>query len=112
VAGGQHNEKLWREAFGEAYLWLFDAFANAGQKPSQTPSIDCYPNPTGDILTYSTGSRIVFDSVAIVDMKGRLVKSIRNPLENKIDVHDLLPGTYIIKCSSGEIRQEGKFIKN
>jgi predicted alpha/beta superfamily hydrolase len=27
VPGGQHNEKLWREAFGEAYLWLFNAYA-------------------------------------------------------------------------------------
>ena len=23
VSGGQHNEKLWREGFGNAYLWLF-----------------------------------------------------------------------------------------
>jgi alpha-glucosidase len=23
VKGGQHNEKLWREGFGNAYLWLF-----------------------------------------------------------------------------------------
>jgi len=24
VIGGQHNEKLWREAFGDAYIWLFE----------------------------------------------------------------------------------------
>ena len=23
VKGGQHNEKLWRESFKKAYLWLF-----------------------------------------------------------------------------------------
>jgi len=23
VAGGKHNEKLWSNAFGKAYLWLF-----------------------------------------------------------------------------------------
>ena len=23
VKGGQHNEKLWREGFKKAYLWLF-----------------------------------------------------------------------------------------
>jgi hypothetical protein len=23
VKGGQHNEKLWREGFKNAYLWLF-----------------------------------------------------------------------------------------
>jgi predicted alpha/beta superfamily hydrolase len=29
ITGGQHNEKLWREAFGEAYLWLFDSYTNS-----------------------------------------------------------------------------------
>jgi hypothetical protein len=23
VKGGKHNEKLWRESFAKAYLWLF-----------------------------------------------------------------------------------------
>ncbi len=32
VPGGQHNEKLWRENFEEAYLWLFDSYANSGRK--------------------------------------------------------------------------------
>jgi predicted alpha/beta superfamily hydrolase len=35
VTGGQHNEKLWRESFGEAYLWLFDTFANSIKKPTE-----------------------------------------------------------------------------
>jgi alpha-glucosidase len=35
VTGGQHNEKLWRENFEEAYLWLFDSFANSIQQPDK-----------------------------------------------------------------------------
>jgi hypothetical protein len=23
ITGGEHNEKLWREQFAKAYLWLF-----------------------------------------------------------------------------------------
>jgi alpha-glucosidase len=35
VTGGQHNEKLWRKSFGEAYLWLFDTFANSIKEPAE-----------------------------------------------------------------------------
>jgi predicted alpha/beta superfamily hydrolase len=111
VAAGQHNEKLWREAFGEAYLWLFDPYANSVKEPPELPGISCYPNPVDNILTFRTDRSIHFDTVLINDMKGRQVKFTSQPNDNMIDVRDLLPGTYFIRCSKGEIIQQGKFIK-
>jgi len=111
VTGGQHNEKLWREAFEEAYLWLFDQFASSVEEIPRVPVIRCLPNPVEDVLTFRTDRKIIFDSVVIVDMNGRCVKTFRQPTDNKTNVRDLLPGTYIIRGSTGEVIMEGKFIK-
>ncbi len=111
VSGGQHNEKLWREAFGEAYLWLFDTYTNSIQEPLENKRILCSPNPVVDFLTMGTEGKVIFDTIQIIDLKGRQVKTISHPRTNKIDVHKLIPGMYILKCHSGEEIFEGKFIK-
>lgn len=111
VTGGQHNEKLWREAFGEAYLWLFEPFINSIQEPVTNKEVICFPNPVVDFMTFQTDSKDVIDTIKITDMKGQLVKIIIHPTEKNIDIHDLLPGTYIIRCFSGIVPTEGKFIK-
>jgi predicted alpha/beta superfamily hydrolase len=111
VDGGQHNEKLWREAFGETYLWLFNSYITSIQEPVKNAGINCFPNPVVDFLSFNTERKIVFDTIKITDLKGQLVKTIIHPKQNKIDVNDLLPGTYIIQCISDKDIQEGKFIK-
>jgi alpha-glucosidase len=111
VNGGQHNEKLWREAFGEAYLWLFDSFINSISEPTGMEEITCFPNPVVDLLIFHTYRKVTFDTVQISDMNGRQVKILKYFKDNKIDVHDLKPGIYIIKCTSGKDVCEGKFIK-
>ena len=111
VANGQHNEKLWREAFGEAYLWLFDSYITSIDKPKSTIGIHCFPNPVEKMLSLSTDSKTDFDTIMITDMKGQLVKTIFHPQGNNVDVHDLKAGTYAIKCTSGGKVYEGKFIK-
>jgi len=38
VQGGQHNEQLWREEFGEAYEWLFlDNSSSVTDNPVKSP---------------------------------------------------------------------------
>jgi len=111
VPNGQHNEKLWREAFGEAYLWLFDSYTNSIKERPKASEINCQPNPVNDLLTIGTNRKMVFDSVNIFDINGKRIKTFRHPADNKIDVRDLLPGTYIIRCSSGMFLHEGKFVK-
>ncbi|MEI8048649.1 MAG: alpha/beta hydrolase-fold protein [Bacteroidota bacterium] len=112
VAGGEHNEKLWREAFGEAYTWLFNNYVNSIEDVVQHSGISCFPNPVADILTFQTDGNAIFDTVFILDMNGREVKMLKQFIDNKIDVRDLPQGTYIIRGSNGKIIREGKFIKN
>jgi len=111
VVGGQHNEQLWANAFGEAYLWLFDSYITSVKESEKVKEIICIPNPVTNVLTFRSDRKIIFDTILIIDMKGRQIKTIRHPKENKIDVHELLPGTYLIRCISGNENMEGKFIK-
>jgi predicted alpha/beta superfamily hydrolase len=111
VTGGQHNEKLWSDAFGEAYLWLFDSYITSIDKPIEAEGINCIPNPVHDALTFRTDRKIMFDTIRIIDMKGLVVKTIVRPKENTINVNDLQPGTYFLKCISGKAISEGRFIK-
>lgn len=111
VTGGQHNEKLWREEFGEAYQWLFDSYITSVPKPFALKPITCFPNPVRDKLNFRTDGEITFDSIQIIDMNGKQVKTINKPKETRIDVHDLLPGTYMIRFISMKGNMVGKFIK-
>lgn len=111
VPNGQHNEKLWREAFSEAYLWLFKSYTNSISEQNKQVSIICFPNPVEDVLTFHSVRNSIFDTVRIFDMKGSQVNIIMQPKENKIDVRGLVPGSYIIKCTASEGTWEGKFLK-
>jgi predicted alpha/beta superfamily hydrolase len=111
VPGGQHNEKLWREAFSEAYLWLFESYTTSVDNPLRSTKIQCFPNPVKKILSIKNDRTIVYDTIKIIDLNGRLLKTSFHSQGNYIDVHDLIPGTYVIKCALGTSVEEGKFIK-
>ena len=111
VTGGGHNEKLWREAFGEAYLWLFNAYAIAIDEPAVSGKMLVYPNPVDDILILPLTGNITYDSVVIIDMKGRQLNLVTHPKNNRIDVRKLVAGTYMVKCTKGAVVKEAKFIK-
>ena len=111
VIVGGHNEKLWREAFSEAYLWLFNGYVYSVKDAGKVNAIDCFPNPVDDVLILNIDQSAVYDTVFIIDMKGQQVKSFSKLLGNKLDVHDLKPGTYLVKLVKGETVMEGKFVK-
>jgi hypothetical protein len=73
--------------------------------------VSCYPNPANDELSFFCTDKLIFDTVQVLDMKGICVKTFINLKQNKISIRDLLPGTYIIKCSVNGVISEGKFIK-
>ncbi|MFN8135946.1 MAG: alpha/beta hydrolase-fold protein, partial [Bacteroidales bacterium] len=89
VAGGQHNEKLWSEAFSDAYQWLFNDYITSLPEQVQDAQITCYPNPVTSELTFTSTRKINFDTLVIVDMNGKVMKSIKSPANNKVDVRDL-----------------------
>jgi predicted alpha/beta superfamily hydrolase len=93
ITGGQHNEKLWREAFGEAYLWLFDSHTTSIEDPKEINTIQYFPNPFYKILLLLYDAKTAFHSIRLFDMKDQLVKINSNPHRNDANTGDLLPGT-------------------
>ena len=111
IAGGQHNEQLWRETFGEAYLWLFNDYATAIEELEVNGKIIIYPNPVNDIITLRDTGNNVYDSIVIIDSKGQEVKSFFQNKNNAIDIGSLEAGNYLLKCTKGDILHSAKFIK-
>jgi predicted alpha/beta superfamily hydrolase len=111
VTGGQHNEKLWREAFGDAYIWLFNEYVNSIDEVSSPKLIQCFPNPAEEILTFKAENNTLFDTIQIIDMKGVTVSMIAKPTSDTINISQLQAGTYIIKGYLKDEIAEGKFIK-
>lgn len=110
VPGGQHNEALWREDFGEAYLWLFGSYAYGIKPPVETIYIRFFPNPTKGILHMPGDFPLTCDSLVVLDMEGKAVLSKRPFNGKKIDVSSLAPGLYFISLMSGGKYYQGKFI--
>ncbi|SDF21547.1 endonuclease [Epilithonimonas hungarica] len=72
------------------------------------PYFNIYPNPVVDRINI-TGDVGKAKSAQIYDLSGKLIKNIHNPFigEKSIDVHSLLPNTYILNIDGKSI----KFIK-
>ncbi len=111
VSGGQHNEKLWKESFGEAYLWLFTPYAYGFNEPSTTESMNCFPNPVVDKLAFTLPGETIFDTVFVFDSRGSLVMKVAGTNENTMDVSNLSPGVYMILCKAANKLFEARFIK-
>lgn len=111
IPGGQHNENLWRQDFGNAYLWLFGSYASGIQKPPETRNILPYPNPAGDKLHLPDNCPKQCDSLIIMDMEGRTVIKKQGFTGRNVDVSRLSPGIYIISLTSQGKYYQGKFAK-
>lgn len=111
VDGGQHNEKLWSDSFGEAYQWLFADYITSVNAPAKDQEIKIIPNPVKTWLRLDATQGNKPDTIRITDMRGHVIKQIAHPKGDKIDVRDLKPGIYVIECISGRERFNGKFVK-
>jgi hypothetical protein len=74
-------------------------------------SVKVYPNPTTDILNITSDTQ-QFTAVEIVDLNGRLIKSLEVDTNNvTANVQELKPGLYILNISNKEGTVSRKFIK-
>jgi len=112
VAGGQHNEQLWRNEFGEAYLWLFSDYISNIKEHLLAHQLEITPNPSRNKINfpnYVVGTR---DTIEIIDINGVVVMSRERLNQNSIQITKLKAGVYMIRISNEETIYEGKFIKN
>jgi N-acetylneuraminic acid mutarotase len=69
--------------------------SNVLNVPTQTLSLNAYPNPCAEILTLNTNQG---DIITIIDLSGRIVYSSQaENLQTNIDATVLFNGTYILK---------------
>ena len=110
VEDGEHNEQLWREDFAEAYLWLFDSFANAIDENSVRSDIVVWPNPATDFIILPEYAFSGDTKINIYTMKGEVVVEFLLT-SNRIDISGLDTGLYVIEINTGHYLYQGKFIK-
>ncbi len=77
---------------------------------SFSAKISVYPNPVGSNLNVSLPTDVTADSMAIIDIAGRTVRTITSGFET-INVSDLAPGHYLLQVKSGNEVAVKKFIK-
>jgi predicted alpha/beta superfamily hydrolase len=111
VPGGQHNEKLWREHFEEAYLWLFQDFINGVKQHKTARTIHVYPNPVGDMLNIESIQGGVDDSLLVSDVAGRQVMLVDHFRGRQLKVCGLAPGIYFLRISTASAVYQTQFVK-
>ncbi|MCF8405542.1 MAG: T9SS type A sorting domain-containing protein [Bacteroidales bacterium] len=112
VEGGQHNEQLWREDFAEAYLWLFQSYADDIHENIALDNIIFSPNPIQNTLVLPAGIVNQSGKIKIYDMLGNLVMSKDLVHAQSFDVSALETGMYIIKIQTKAGLFRGKIQKD
>lgn len=85
------------------------------QLDNQITSTGVYPNPVKDVLNISRNDNIIFKSLEIIDLNGRVVKTNNIQAEKtpiKLDVSYLKSGLYLLKLrDQSEATKVVKFFK-
>ncbi len=97
VPGGQHNEKLWREAFGKAWLWLSDQQNVTGVKPVVKRAFQIFPNPVENDLTIDFPAEAGQVMMEIFNLNGLRIMQKENIQPGKMNVSFLASGYYLLK---------------
>ncbi len=72
--------------------------------------ISIYPNPASDYIFFKNIASDV--SVELLDLSGKLVRSLINFNSNSLDIKDLKTGIYFVKINDGEKTHIEKIIKH
>jgi predicted alpha/beta superfamily hydrolase len=111
IPGGQHNETLWSQDFGNAYKWLFASYTNDISEPVKLNIIRLFPNPTVNILTLPDDFPDKCDSLEVIDMMGNKVIYFAPFFGTKLDVSGLAPGLYLVSLNVKGKYYQGKVVK-
>lgn len=74
-------------------------------------NVQLFPNPTADFVNVTSSTDLI-NAIQIMDINGRIVKSIKaNTLEVNTDVSDLAPGMYLMNVATDNGAITKKLIK-
>ncbi len=82
----------------------------SGIEEASSLDLEIYPNPSSDRIYIKTEKNV--DSVALFDLSGRLIKSLRNNGTNEYDLSDLNTGLYMMQINVGNDIIFKKLAKN
>lgn len=73
-----------------------------------------YPNPANNVLNLSVKNGLIVNEVTMVDINGRIVKSLTNAIDSEIEINvsDLTSGVYMLNVNTDEGVATSKFVKN
>ena len=111
IPGGQHNETLWSQDFGNAYKWLYASFTNNIFEPVKLNIIRLFPNPTGDKLMLPADFPEKCNSLKVIDMMGNQVLNYAPFVGKEVNVSGLAKGIYIVSLSVNGKYYQGKIVR-
>jgi predicted alpha/beta superfamily hydrolase len=111
IPNGEHNEALWRNAFEEAYLWLFVDYANHVNEKGQFKPVYLEPNPVKDLLYCSSLEMQQIKDITIIDSNGKQLSIFSKLKVFPINVSNLQSGFYIVQVKTTSGIFIGRFIK-
>ena len=112
VPGGQHNEKLWREAFGQAWLWLSqDISMSVNRETLPKKKLKLYPNPAQDVLYLSFLPGNGEDSLQIFNDSGKEALKINGFKPGRLSLKALAAGLYFVKITTSETVYFSRLVK-
>ena len=98
------NAEMIRVKGGVFLLWVsWTDYTTVSTGDMQSQVFKCYPNPVKDMLYYENVPGI--QQISVMDLTGRMVKSVHNPVENQLDLSSLGQGIYLVALHTerGEI---------
>jgi alpha-glucosidase len=101
VTGGQHNEKLWREGFSEAILFLF-ADEITAIRPGVVEGVNIYPNPAKERLFIDGGQQKEPYLLSIYNLSGKLLLQEKLKGKKRIVTESFHPGLYLVKIETAD----------
>lgn len=102
----------------DAYMFMVDDFkvttTGLSVNESLAKKFSAYPNPANSVVNISNNDNVVFTNVAINDINGRTVKTMKvnNLTEVQLDVNELSAGVYFMNITTDSGIAVKKFIKN
>lgn len=107
---GQFPYSEWEITDWEAAHIFSENCALGTQSFESNNSISIYPNPTSDLLYFSTTNGTPVDKATLYDISGRVVKEFSTISNSQISVAGLAKGIYVIKMFSGSKTQTAKVV--